>query len=140
MKPTSISPLVIKAIILLILIHMKLQVTALDMGQIRYFGIFHDLPPGQNLCFRKPEKISKGEDVRVWPTRSRGLSRYRVMVNSQGVISRNNQVPRVTSEATESPIGQLNWSPVCLSFSLCLLYSYYFSLIIGMMIRLVGLK
>ena len=32
------------------------------------------------------EKLSKGEEVRVRPTRGKGLSRYQVMVISQGVM------------------------------------------------------
>ena len=36
------------------------------------------------------EKLSEREEVRVIPTRGSGFSRYRVMVNSQGVLSGQN--------------------------------------------------
>ena len=62
------------------------------------------------------------------------------MVKSQCVLSRKNQVPHVKSEATESPIVRLNWCPVCLSFDFCLSYSYHSSLVIGMLLRLFGIK
>ena len=72
---------------------------------IRYFGIFHDRGPISNRCFKKPEKLLEVEDIRVQPTLGSGFSRYRVMVDSQGVLSRNIHVPCVTSKVTKIPIG-----------------------------------
>ena len=43
---------------------------------------------GLNQRFRNPEKLSEGEETRVKQTRSSRFSHYRVMVNSQGVLSR----------------------------------------------------
>ena len=57
------------------------------------------------LRFQNHEKLLEGEDIHVMPTIGIGLSRYRVMVNSQGVLSRKNYVPRVISDVTKIPIG-----------------------------------
>ena len=46
--------------------------------------------PGSRLRFRKTEKLSEGEEICVRPTRGSGFSRYRLMVNSQGVLSGKN--------------------------------------------------
>ena len=70
-----------------------------------YFCIFHDRDLGLNLRFLKPEKLLEGGDIRVRPMFGSGFSRYQVIVNSQGVLSRKNYVSRVTSEVTESPTG-----------------------------------
>ena len=82
----------------------QIHIPAWDKGSIRYFGIFHDWNFGSNLRFQNPEKLLEGEDIRVRPTFDSGFSRYRVMVNSQGVLARNKYVPRVTSELTKSTI------------------------------------
>ena len=71
-------------------LHTALKVSARAKSLIRYFGIFHDRAPGSNLRFKNPEKILGGEDIRVQPTLGSGLSRYRVMVNSWGVLSSKN--------------------------------------------------
>ena len=44
-------------------IHYK--VPAWAKGLIRYFSIFYDQVLDSNLHFRKPEKMSEGEDTRV---------------------------------------------------------------------------
>ena len=72
----------------------------------------------------------------VRPTLGGILSHYRVMINSQGVLSRNNYVPLVTSEVTKSPIGLLIGAPLawplfvvscihicCRVYSLCMISS-----------------
>ena len=86
-------------------IHKHINVPAWAKGLIRYFVIFNDRAPGSNLHFRNPEKLSEGEDIRVWFTLGNGFSHNRVMVNYQGVLLRKDWVPRVTREATESTIG-----------------------------------
>ena len=79
---------------------------------IIYFGIFHDQSLGSNLWFRKPEKLLWGVNIYVCPTLDSGFWYYRLMVNSQGFISRKNCVPRVTSKVTKSPMGWLIVAPL----------------------------
>ena len=45
---------------------------------------------GLYLQFRNPEKLSEGEELLVRPTWGSRFSRYRVMVNSPGVLSGKN--------------------------------------------------
>ena len=45
---------------------------------------------GSNLRFRKPEKISEEEETGGMQTCGGGFSHYRVMVNSQDVLSGQN--------------------------------------------------
>ena len=74
-------------------------------GLTIYFGIFHDWSLGSNLRFQNPNKLLEGKYIRVWTTLGSGFLRYRVMVNYQGVMSRKNYVPHVTSKVTKIPIG-----------------------------------
>ena len=85
---------------------MSKRVLACAEGFIRYFSIFYDQALDLNLHFQSHEKLSEGEDVRVWPTLGSGSSSYRVMVSSQGILPRKNYVHRVTSEVAKSPIGR----------------------------------
>ena len=75
---------------LIIAVKINLLIPAWAKGLIRYFVIFHYRATGSNLRFRKHKKLLEGEDIHVRPTLSSRLSRYQVMVNSQGVLSRNN--------------------------------------------------
>ena len=59
-----------------------------DKGSIIYFVIFNDRALGSNLHFLKPEKIWKGKIHVFRPTHGSGLSRYRVMISSKGVLLR----------------------------------------------------
>ena len=54
------------------------------------------------------------------------------MVIYQGVLIRRKE--------TQSPIMFILWCPTCLSFSCFLLYSYHFSLVVGLPLHLIGLK
>ena len=100
-------------------------IPAWDKGLIRYFGIFHDRGPISNLWFWKPEKILEVEDTRVHPTLGSGFSRYRVMVDSQGVLSRNIHVPCVTSKVTKIPIGLWIGALIfCPSHVVCCIFIY----------------
>ena len=67
------------------------------------------------------------------PTRGRELSRYRVMVKYLGVLLRRTRQLRV-------PIMFINWWPSSTSFARCMLYLYHSYLVIGMLLRLIGLK
>ena len=85
-------------------LHSVLCVSSCYKGSIRYFGIFNNRALGSNLRFRNPEKILEGEDIRVWPTLDSVFSCYGVMVRPNGVLSRKNYVPRVTSKVNKSSI------------------------------------
>ena len=54
--------------------------------------------------------------------------------------ARQHYVHCPTCEATESPVLLINWCPLCMYFSCCMLYSYHLYLVLGMLLRLVGLK
>ena len=54
---------------------------------------------GSNLRFRKPEKLLDGEETRGRQTHGSVFSRYRVMVNSQVVLSGKNVYVVFLSEA-----------------------------------------
>ena len=98
---------------------------AWDKGLIRYFSIFHYRYLGSNLHPQNPEKILEGKHIRFWPTLSSGLSWYRVMVNSRGVLSRKNYGPRVTSKVNKIPIGWLIGDLlVCTSLIFCCVCIY----------------
>ena len=74
------------------------------------------------------------------PTRGSGFSRYWVTVKSPSVLLRRTRslVPHVRQ--LRVPIMLINWSPPCRSFACCLLYLYNSSLVIGILLRLVGIK
>ena len=50
----------------------------------------HGQTIGSNLCFRNPEKLLEGVELRVIPTYGNDISCYRVIVNYQGVLSGQN--------------------------------------------------
>ena len=87
---TRCNAIILCAMCIVTLERIVVLVPAWDKGLIRYFDIFHYWSHGSNLHFRKTDKLSEGGDIRVCPTLGSGFSRYRVMVSSQGVLSRNN--------------------------------------------------
>ena len=118
----------------------NISVPAWAKGLIRYFSIFHDRILGLNLHFRKPEKLLEEEDTSVQAHARQQILTLPGNVQISGCSVKKNQVPRLTREATKSPIILINCCPTCLSFARCPLYSYHLSLGIGKLPRLVGIK
>ena len=62
------------------------------------------------------------------------------MIKAPGVLLRITRSLIPHARQLRFPILLINCYLPCLSFAHCVLYSYHFSLVIGMMLRLVGLK
>ena len=90
--------------------------------------------------FRKPENFWWGKIYVFRPTRGSGFSRYQVMVKSTGVLLKTTRSLVPHARQTGVPIILINWSLLCMYFAQCLFYSYYSSLVIVMLLRLIGLK
>ena len=65
----------------------------------KFQHIFHDQPPGSNLCFSMPEETTKEVYICVRPTRGSGFSHYRLMVSYPGVFLLANTTLVISNEA-----------------------------------------
>ena len=92
------------------------------------------------LSFQNPEKLLEGGDTRV-----QAHARYRIItLSGNGQLSvcsvKMNKASHLTHESTECIILLIHCCPNCMYFARCMLYSYYSSLVIGMLLCLAGLK